>query len=178
VIGCGQPCHAGGPRALDGADTLHSLAEIAIGLAGFSAIVVIFKRRDRGTWLPEHADRFHGMVVHSMVAALFAFLPEGVAAFTDDPAAIWGLSSALLGAQALAHTALVLGLATTQPLQKVWVGAAGAAVVVLQGLNALGLAGFDREPGAYVIGVLWHLATAGFLFVMLIWVRDEDIERR
>lgn len=160
---------------MEGSDTLPTLAEIAVGLAGFSAIVVIFKRRDAGTWLVADADRFHGMIVHSMVAAALCFVPAAVAVFTDASRTIWALSSGLLGVQVLAHTLLVLRLASTSSPNRLAVALGGGAVVVLQGLNVLGL-GFDREPGPYVLGVLWHLAHAGILFVMLVWVRSEAIE--
>jgi hypothetical protein len=160
---------------MEGSDTLLTLAEIAVGLAGFSAIVVIFKRRDAGTWLATDADRFHGMIVHSMVAALLCFVPAAVAVFSDAPRTIWALSSGLLGVQVLAHTLLVLRLASTSGPSRLAVALGGGAVVVLQGLNVLGL-GFDREPGPYVLGVLWHLVHAGILFVMLVWVRGEAIE--
>ena len=48
-------------------DVLFTVAEIAVALAGFSAVVVLFKRRDSGRWRAADADRFHGMVVHGVL---------------------------------------------------------------------------------------------------------------
>ena len=42
--------------------------EISVALAGFSAIVVLFRRGESGTWLPRDADRFHGMILHAAAA--------------------------------------------------------------------------------------------------------------
>ena len=54
----------------DESDVLFSLAQIAVAFAGFSAIVVLFGRGASGRWRQSHADRFHGMVLHAMVAVL------------------------------------------------------------------------------------------------------------
>ncbi len=43
-------------------------------LAGFSAVVVSFKKRDANTWLKLDADRFHGMILHAILA-LLSLLP-------------------------------------------------------------------------------------------------------
>ena len=55
-------------------ETLFSIAQVAIGLAGFSAIVVGFKRLESGDWHRADADRFNGMLIHAMCAALFCVL--------------------------------------------------------------------------------------------------------
>jgi len=46
---------------------------------------------------------------------------------------------------------------------------------VLQVLNVVGV-GASRGFTPYLIGLHRHLLQAGVLFVLLIWVRDEDIE--
>jgi len=55
-------------------NTLLTLAEVAITMAGFSAVVVSFKKRDTNTWLKLDADRFHGMILHAILA-LLSLLP-------------------------------------------------------------------------------------------------------
>jgi hypothetical protein len=48
--------------------------------------------------------------------------------------------------------------------------------VLLQLLNALGI-GFSREFGPYLVGVVWHLMQASGLFVALVWIPAESIDR-
>lgn len=170
------PCRTRtGAATLNELDTLFTLAEIAIGMAGFSAIVVLFKRRDSGAWAADDADRFNGMVLHSIAAAFFCILPSVLDVFTGDPAWTWTLGSALLGAQVLAHVVIVLRLPSSSLAVRISVGSMGLLVVVLQLANAAGL-GFAREFGPYLVGVLWHMFQAGLLFVSLIWVRAADVE--
>lgn len=157
-------------------DTLFALAEIAVGLAGFSAIVVLFKQRDSGKWFAADADRFHGMVLHAMAAALFCVLPSLVAVFVDDPASVWRWSSAVLGLQVAGHAATVVALSSTGPFGRLVTIVGGASVAMLLCANVLGL-GFAQEFGPYLVGVAWHLAHAGVLFVMLVWVPDISIDR-
>ncbi|MGH0030657.1 MAG: hypothetical protein ACQGVC_12760 [Myxococcota bacterium] len=158
-------------------ERLLTLAEIAVAMAGFSAIVVLFKRREPGTWLATDADRFNGMIVHSMMAAALCGLPMLIGVFTHDVHRLWTIASAVMGLQVAGHAGLVLFyLQTTQRWAAAIVGAGGLTVVVLQVLNVLGI-GFDAEFGPYVVGVCWHLFHTGMLFTMLVWVREESIER-
>ena len=94
-------------------DTLYTLAEISIGLAGFAAIVVLFKRQDSGHWKASHADYFGGMILHAMTAAFFCLLPTVVAVFTSAESVVWSVSSALSGIQILVQTIIVVRLPTT-----------------------------------------------------------------
>jgi len=154
-------------------ETLFSIAQLAIGLAGFSAIVVGFKR-ESGYWRRADADRFNGMVIHSMFAALFCVLPSILDPFVRSPTALWTFASALLGVQIALHAGGVVALSTTDLIARVVVGALAAGAVLLQVLNVLGV-GFDHTPGPYRVGVLWHVIQAGVLFLMLTFVRAADI---
>lgn len=153
---------------------LLTVAEIAIALAGFSAVVVIFKRRSSGEWARADADRFHGMVLHAMAATAFAFLPFVVALFTDVAARVWSISSGLLGVQILWHVSVVVRLPSSSPGTRPFM-LLGVAAAALQGLNAFGIA-FDREFAPYLVGVLWHVVQSGVLFVWLIWIPESDVE--
>ena len=94
-------------------ETLFSIAQVAIGLAGFSAIVVGFKRHESGDWRRADADRFNGMLIHSMCAALFCVLPSILDPFAPSASALWTLASALLGLQIAVHASPVLTLSST-----------------------------------------------------------------
>jgi hypothetical protein len=144
-------------------------------MAGFSAIVVLFKRRESGQWLPEDADRFNGMVLHAMAAAIFCFLPAIVEAATGPGPDLWLVCSALLGAQITVHAAIVMRLKSTSTPARALVAGGAFVAAGLQVLNVVGV-GASRGFTPYLIGLQRHLLQAGVLFVLLIWVRDEDIE--
>lgn len=148
---------------------------MSVAFAGFSAIVVIFRRRDSGLWRAEDADRFHGMVLHAVAAVFFCLLPSMVGVFAARAEAVWTVSSAILGLQIVGHVAIVLRLPTTGSGGRTIVLGAGLAAALLQGLNVAGV-GFPHEFGPYLLGVLWHVFQSGVLFVWLIWVAPEDIE--
>ncbi len=155
-------------------DLLFTLAEIAVAMAGFSAVVVVFRRRDQGGWAREDADRFNGMVLHSMASAFFCLLPSLLRVFTEEPSQVWAVASTAIGVQILGHCVVVFrlpssGSSTAGSL------AAGLAVALLSAMNVLGF-GFEREFRPYLVAVLWHVLQAGVLFVMLVWVRSDDVQ--
>ena len=158
----------------DDAEVLGWLAQVAVALAGFSAVVVLFKRDDRGRWLKVHRDRFHGMVVHATAAVLFCVLPTLVSVFSVDRTMIWNVSSALLGIEIAVHTTGVILMSTTSLLARLVVGV-GYVFALLQVLNVAGIA-FDHEARPYVGGVVWHVIQSAGLFVGLIWVPASEFE--
>jgi hypothetical protein len=156
-------------------DTLFALGEVAIGMAGFSAIVVLFKRRDSGRWRSQDADRFNGMLIHAMSAAFFCALPAVLEALIEATATLWAVGSALLGTQIALHAGIILHLPSTRTPTRAVVLLGGLAALTFQLLNVAGV-GIPRGFAPYLIGVLWHLLHAGVLFVTLVWVRAEDVE--
>lgn len=158
-------------------DTLLTLAEIAVGLAGFSSVVVIFKRREGGSWRLEDADRFNGMILHAVAAVLLCLVPMVLEVFTGAGHAQWVAASGLLGLQVAGHSAAIVALSSTGPIARWAVLGTGLAVAALQGANALGL-GAPPRAGPYVVGVVWHLVLAGGLFVALVWVPSDSVDGR
>ncbi len=154
-------------------DILFALAEVSIALAGFSAVVVLFKRGVSGEWLPADADRFHGMLLHAMSAVFFCIFPSLISVFTTDQHFIWSIASSGLGIQILVHCTVILRLPSTGSGARVLL-LLGLGAIVLQVLNVTGVY-FSYEFRAYLGGVLWHVFQAGVLFVRLVWVPSSDI---
>ncbi len=157
-------------------DTLLTLAEVAITMAGFSAIVVIFKRRTTELWRKTDADRFHGMVIHAIVAALFCFLPFLLIEFSTNETDALRVCSGLL---CVTTTVIVANAVRLEGTSNAWIRVifvcAGGIIVVLQGINAIwSLPGYVL--GLYLVGVFWHLVQAAILFVMLIWIPASQTE--
>lgn len=157
-------------------DALPVLAQIAVALAGFSAIVVSFKRRESGKWAASDADFFNGMVIHSIVALAFCLFPWFLGVFVQREPVIWNIASAVLAVQVLSHAGRIVTLPSTGKTSGTITGAGGLFVVVLQVFNVAGL-GFEHEFGPYLVGVLWHIAHASMLFLWLVFIRRTDIEK-
>lgn len=156
--------------------TLYALAELAVAMAGFASIVVLFKRGRTGGWVPADADRFNGMLLHAMAAGFFCVFPPFISVFTSDPSRIWTIASASIAVQLLLHAAVIFWLpSTTIRIRLALVLPLG--LVGLQFLNVLGV-WFAGDFRPYLAAVLWHIFQAGLLFVTLVFVRDEDIEGR
>ena len=156
-------------------DTFQTLAEVSVAMVGFSSIVVFFKRRETDTWQKSDADRFHGMILHSMLAVLFAFLPSAFSNFDIDTETTFRWCSSLLavvtGLQVVVTSRLEASNSMWVRLQ-VLIG--GAFISLLQAAAGFGV--FPEQGlGIYFLGVLWHLVQAGALFVMLIWIPSSLI---
>ncbi len=159
-------------------DTLLTIAEVGIAMAGFSAIVVMLRRGETSNrWQKQDADRFHGMIVHAVLAALFSFLPALFTGFQVAEIEALQWSSGLLGVA----TAIQLVIAFQLEREKTpWTasGLAVASVVVVITQIANCVADFGaRSLGFYVAGLFWHILQASVLFSMLIWIPASSIEQ-
>ena len=63
---------------MESSDLFLTLGEIAVTLAGFASIVVVFNRRESGTWERADVSRLRGMLATSLYAAFFSVLPIGI----------------------------------------------------------------------------------------------------
>src|SRR6267378_35434 len=54
---------------------LLGIADVASTFAGFAGVVATFGRRAQGKWLPEERFRLINIIVLSLVACLFSFVP-------------------------------------------------------------------------------------------------------
>jgi hypothetical protein len=152
-------------------ETLFTLAEIAITIAGFSAIVVGFKQRGSGEWQTEDADRFRGMLAHAMFAAFFCLFPSFISLFTADQSRIWSIASSVLGVQLFANCIIILRLPSGGwPARLSLLLSLGA--FALQVLNVTAVH-FSHEFRPYLGGVLLHVVQAGALFVSLVWIPSD-----
>ena len=60
---------------MEGSDVLIVIAEIAVGLAGFSGVVVTLGRRSSGPWQKDEKLRFNQLLGFALGCAFFAILP-------------------------------------------------------------------------------------------------------
>ena len=165
---------------MNASDELLTVAELAIGLAGFSGVVVAFAYRGQLTAIDQM--RFIALFTIAIATAMFAFLPFAFSHTGLSDPAIWRWSSGLFFAWAL-----VQGFVLAPRLRRAAV-AAGAAVSIrlnlvllalvllnfaLQILNALAWP-FDPGPLPFVGGLLIYLGLSAFFFCFLVLFRPRD----
>ncbi len=147
-------------------DTYRTIAEVAVTLTGFIGVVVVLKRRD------EHFSRLGLATIMStsLGAVLFAFLPELLSGVFSE-AVTWRLANGSFG---LYHLYLILwhqfrqrSIRSNTPVQWVvvflsfWVVGLKLAV----GLGHL----LAYAYGIYLLGLLWLIGVAGYLFTMILF---------
>ena len=86
---------------MENVGTLHTVAQIAIALIGFSGIVIVFGSRS-ATWTAEESMRLYALLAPSFTALLCSFVPILLAIEISNSDAVWRLSNAVLG---VLHTA-------------------------------------------------------------------------
>jgi hypothetical protein len=161
---------------VQGADSLFVLAEISIGLAGFTGITAALYAR--GTWHPHDTWRTVSLLVMSFGALAFALTPYALLSVGVADPPVWRISSA-----AFVVYALIGGIAAVRfqppdawsvPSHRpigVIMWAVSTLNTIAQLLNALGL--FPTPFGVYYIGLVILLLLGGFQFAVLILIRPS-----
>jgi len=155
---------------------LLGIAGVAATFAGFSGVVAVFGRRAHGEWFLEDRFRLTNMLVTSLGACLFAFVPlSGVLLHLHGPG-LWAVASILMCAYCVTYIVYLLprwqhllrehpGVLSLRASAVVLLSSSLAAL--LQLLNAASIL-FHREPGPYVLGLLLLLIIAGLQFALLV----------
>lgn len=155
---------------------LLGIAGVASTFAGFAGVVVTFTRRARGEWLPEEHFRLTNMLVLSLGACFFAFVPLMECLFRLPEAALWTVASILQGLFCAVHFAYAMPRRKRLEQSRPWVIRKWMSAVmiigmisafVLQALNAVG-AIVERGAGPYVVGLGLLLTISGFQFALLV----------
>jgi hypothetical protein len=164
------------------ADALLTLAEIALGFAGFTGVIVVFSRDRSAPWEPIDAFRVTRMLSASLAALFFSLLPEGLFAAGLAAGATWRVASLLLLAyMVLSARRTRRDMNALEPRDRALfdprffpvIIASALAVMALLLLNA---SGWLWPPGyaAYYFGILHMLGFAAFQFVRIIFVRPAS----
>lgn len=159
-------------------DVAATIAEVAIGLAGFSGLALVLgQRRDRLT--PIEKYRIVLLLTPSVMALFLALAPLVLLETGIRPTALWRAAS---GAQALICAGLLAGFApwTRRVIKQApdifhwpqFTLVTGGYLVngLLQGLHAAGVFG-TQNPGVYLLGLVFLLLHACHQFVRILLVR-------
>ena len=150
---------------------LYVLAEIAVALAGFSSVIVAFRRHGTmTTWQPLDAYRFRIMLEAGLAAALFAILPGAIEGLGVAPKYHWRLLSALmllyLVFDVWRRGRLSRGL-SLNPTLTIIILTGILAATVIQVLNVADWL-VRSGSGPYVFGVSWLTVNSGLMFYLLV----------
>ena len=166
---------------MDIPQSLQTIAEISIAFAGFSGLIVAF-RRHRGPLTPVERFRLQILLALAFAAMLLAFLPELLAEAGIAAPRVWVASSAVLGGWALLFvgwwTLRSRRISRQVPEIFDWfafarMAAGHALIITLQLLVVLGVVR-EHAPAAYLAGLIWFLLHAAHQFARMLFVQPRD----
>ena len=161
-----------------GSDELLTIAEISVGIAGFSGVVAAFLQREQLHQLDQ--ARFINLFVVAFATLFLAFVPISFSHAGFTGMALWRWSSAAMLVAWLLNSGITIFF--VYPVIRQYIpGRArripSAAVAVPSILNLfaqiLNLAGWFWEPGflVFLLGLFVYLYTAAALFVYIVIYR-------
>ena len=162
-------------------DSLQTIAEISIGLAGFSGLVVAL-RKDPGPLDDIQKYRLRILFSLSFGAMFLSLLPDTLVSFSVPDERIWFNSSATMFGYSLLFILWWLlssrGVAKVAPEIFDWRAfftmATGHTIVLL--LQLAVMIGFleGRAPGVFSLGLIWYLVHAAQQFVRMLFIQPRS----
>ncbi len=160
-------------------DALPSIAEIAIGLAGFSGLVAAFGQRPGHSWRGDQKARIVFLVILSFAMIACALLPPAISGLSDSPAWIWGVP--MVASSSVALTSLVYWVVLARrhgyrlqfPLISISIISLASALQVAVLLSGLGLI-MPFSPALFVLGLLSILVFGANMFLALLHITWRD----
>jgi len=167
-------------------ESLLTIAELALGLAGFSGVILVFSGSPDAMH-PMDRLRMRLLLAMSLGAMILGVLPSGIALLGAEGDTLWRICSGAM-VVTLAPIAMVffldyrnIGKAHPRELATGAMGGGAAAIVAAVGGAAMSLLALAHLLGVlpghgraiFFFFVLWLLAMAAFLFTSLIFVRPR-----
>ena len=154
-------------------DSLPVIAEISIGLVGFSAVVAVLRR-------PDDLIPSLFLLGYSSATLILALLPFLFTAMGAEPEGRWQLSSAAMFLCGLpghaAYPQILASLAEDSAPPKspiIALMVLGFLNTALQLANALGIFGVPRF-WPFLLGLLWFLAFCLAVFASLLFLKPSE----
>jgi hypothetical protein len=158
---------------------LNMLAEVAITLAGFSGVVVVFRLHGAQSWSPTELRVLWLLIGDSFLVLFFSLLPFPLALANWSDDALWGICNALLGSWFIAGDVLALrGERRDRIAQQLIIVPVITPILYVMSIGALAmgialwLSALDllvaRGQAVYVVGLIVLLAFAAVEFLFFI----------
>jgi hypothetical protein len=165
---------------MDGSEYLQTCAEIGVALAGFAALAMILEQRPGAPDTSIVRVYVATLIERGLAATFLALLPSLLEGIGIPIRIVWLLSSGSFAVYgiSLARRAIVnrkihpeQGDVVSGTMVRV-LFATGFAVIALQAAHAFGI-GIEQNVWWYAVGIVWLLASAGYLFFFVVraWVR-------
>ena len=164
-------------------DSLQTIAEISIGLAGFSGLIVAL-RRNAGPLTDVQKYRLRILFAMTFGAMFLSLLPDLLLSFQVPEDRIWFDSSAAMFTYSLGFVywmiTRALRVAKVAPEIFNWLVFSSLAVahiiVLLLQLGVVTGLIEGRAPGAFILGLIWYLAHAAQQFVRMMFILPRNTE--
>lgn len=147
------------------------IAEVAIGLLGFTAVVAVLGRRARGDWTTDELLTFRVLLETSATALFVSFVPGLLAMTGLADGTVWRVSNAVLGGIHLASFSAFLfrvrGASTPPTLGQKLLSVTAVLIIGAHLLVATGVIGWARM--IFLLGLLQQLYVGVHNFVLLLF---------
>ena len=164
----------------DFANALLTLAQVAIGLAGFSAILVALSGKPH-QWTPVDAFRIRNILAFSFQSVFLSLTPFVLAFFSLPESTLWQASLIVLTIATCGDVLLVLGgvyrLSRPQRavLKAVVVTCVTASLFAMAVIELLAVFGILRPgPAVFFLGVFVLLGVSTVLVARFLFARPAD----
>jgi hypothetical protein len=146
-------------------DLLALTAQLGVGIAGFSGVVVALESREVRHWDPLRRRSLRILLQLSGMVVLFSIVPLVAYRVVESP----GFWNWALGCYGLAHIADAASFVVRQPSgARVGPAYVGVAAGIVQLIAAVWGSGAIAE-GVYLVSLVWQLGGAAMGFVFLLW---------
>ena len=164
----------------DIASALLTLAQVAIGLAGFSAILVALSGKPH-QWTPVDAFRIRNILALSFQSVFLSLVPFVLAFFSLSESTVWQVSVLILAIATLGSVLLVLGgvyrLSPSERavLKAVVVSTVTAVLCFMAAVELLAVFGIVRPASAvFFLGLVVLLEVSTLLMTRFLFARPAD----
>ena len=165
---------------IDVANALLTLAQVAIGLAGFSAILVALSGKPH-LWTPVDAFRIRNILAFSFQSVFLSLVPFVLAFFSLPEPTVWKASLLILAMATLAGVLLVLsGVYRLSPSERAVLNAVVVSTVVavlclMAAVELLAVFALVRPaPAVFFLGLVVLLGISTVLMARFLFARPAD----
>lgn len=140
-------------------DILPTIAEVAVTIAGFTAIVVSIRSQRAGTWNAEERIRIIGILTVCGLVAVCAVLPYAISDLSSNENLRWGVPLAVSGMASIIAFAIVVIAAAKRKFEFLLPQLTWPMMAVITGSSTLSILSGTG---------LWNPYSAGLLLLQLL----------
>lgn len=155
-------------------DSLFAIAEIGIGLAGFSGLVAAFVEHSGQSWRADQKTRIVLLIILSFGMIVSALLPYALSGINTSPALVWGIpmiafsSLCMILAGYWIAASLKHGFKLLFPMFSIPILTGAMILEVMTFLSGLGWI-LPYSPTVFVSGLLLVLVFGANIFLALLY---------